>query len=211
MLEREVRRRNAGDQHRIVSAGKARPECDRVARSERDDFTSIRCLVGVENERPERFRWLGALDDAGEEIERRQARQPWARWAHATGKGRRVEERDHRHMRWRRAVAARSAGRKREDELRYCFCGATGLWCMEAGKGEARRCRAVGRQYGRGLSLASLHGHERAVLRRVEEMAMAGEPMVEIAGEAVPGDEHVRFTAEAPSQRGVRSAAGTGQ
>jgi hypothetical protein len=210
-LEREVRRRHARDQHRIGSAGNPRPECDRVARCERDDFPRIGCLVGVENEGPERFRWLGALDDAGEEIERRRARQRWARWAGAAGKGRRVEERDHRHMRWRRAVAAGSAGRKRENEFRYRFGGAARLRCMEAGEGETRGRRAVGRQNGRALSRASILGHEHAVSQRVEQMAIAGELLVEIAGEPVPRNEHVCFTAEAPPERGMLSAAGAAQ
>ena len=52
---------------------------------------------------------------------------------------------------------------------------------------------------------------EWSVLQRVEEMAVAGELMVIIAGEAVPGDEHVRLAAQAPAERGMRPAAGAGQ
>jgi len=211
VVESYVRRRDAGHQYRIESVWKAGPERDRVAGCERDDFTRIRCLVGVENQRPERCGWLGAPDYAGEEIECRGARQRGARWARAAGEGRRLEERDHRYMRCWRAMAPRASRRKREDELRYCFGGAAGLRCMEAGKGEVRRGSAIGRQYGRALGLASLDGYEWSVLQRVEEMAIAGELMVIIAGEALPGDEHVRLAAQAPAERGMRAAAGAGQ
>ena len=108
-------------------------------------------------------------------------------------------------------MAARASGRKGEDELRYCFRGAAGLRCMEAGKGEVRRGGAIGRQHSRVLGLASLDGDEWSVLQRVEEMAIAGELMVIIAGEAVPGDEHMRLATQAPAERGVRPAAGAGQ
>ena len=108
-------------------------------------------------------------------------------------------------------MAPRASRRKREDELRYCFGGAAGLRCMEAGKGEVRRGGAIGRQHGRVLGLASLDGDEWSVLQRVEEMAVAGELMVIIVGEAVPSDEDVRFAAQAPAERGMRPAAGAGQ
>jgi len=48
-------------------------------------------------------------------------------------------------------------------------------------------------------------------LERVHQVAAPAELTVEIAREAIVGDEDVRFGAQTPAQRGVLSAAGACQ
>ena len=82
---------------------------------------------------------------------------------------------------------------------------------MKPSQGQARGRRAIRGQDRCAACVARVHRDELVTLQRVREPPFPGELVVEIARKVVVGDEHVRFPAEAPPQRGARASTGAGQ
>ena len=224
LVQIEIGRRDARDQRRIDrglgdSRDKRRAESDCVAGSQRDDLPRIRGLIGVDRGRMQEgeagasapiFRSLG---DAPNQRARGGRRESRPVRAGATGEWRCVEQRHDGHVGRRRAAAARSAGRERQHELRDDAGVAAGLRCMEARECQPRRRSAVRRQHRRAarLTRGGIHSDEGVPLECVHQVAAPVEVMVEIAREAIVGDEDVRFATQAPAQRGTLPASGACQ
>jgi len=82
---------------------------------------------------------------------------------------------------------------------------------VEPGQGQARGRRAVRRQDRCAARVARVYRDDLVTCQRVRELSFPGELVVEMACKVVVVDEHVRFPAEAPPQRGARASTGAGQ
>ena len=82
---------------------------------------------------------------------------------------------------------------------------------MKTSEGQPRGRRAVRRQNRHAAAVARVDGDERPSLQRGTQIVVVGQLAVEIACESIIGDEHVRFAAQAPAERGMLPAAGAGQ
>ncbi len=82
---------------------------------------------------------------------------------------------------------------------------------MEACDGHLRRRGAVRRENRDAGAGACVHGDQRPSFQRSTQILFVGQLAVEIACEPIIGDEHVRFAAQAPAERGVPPATGACQ
>ena len=101
-----------------------------------------------------------------------------------------------------------SAGRERQDQLGDDVRRAARARRVETGEREPSGRRAIGGEH-RGAAIgAGVDGDEGMPFERAGQIAFARQVVIEVAREAVVGDEDVRLAAQAPAERRMVAAAG---
>ena len=103
-------------------------------------------------------------------------------------------------------MSGSSAGRERQDELGDDVRRAARARRVETGEREPGGGGTVGGEHGGAATVTGVNGDERVSFQGAAQVALAGQVVIEVARKGVARDEDVRLTAQAPAERGVRTA-----